>query len=79
MWIPNTEADRWDPSHPEKHTELLTAEPKHLRVVRARAIRLAKAEYKRTATPPLCSFNVEALGWMFVEPGMGEPAALLAL
>src|SRR6266542_573943 len=28
LWIPNTEAERWDPSHPEKHTELCTAEPK---------------------------------------------------
>jgi hypothetical protein len=79
LWIPNTEADRWDPSDPEKHTALLTAEPKALRVVRARAIRLAKAENKRTATAPLCSFNIEALGLMFVQPGMGEPAALLAL
>lgn len=28
LWIPNTEQRRWDPSHPEKHTDLLTAEPK---------------------------------------------------
>jgi hypothetical protein len=79
LWIPNTEAKRWDPSHPEKHTELLTARPKDLRVVRARAIRLAKAENKRTATSPLCSFNLEALAWMFVKQGMDEPEALLAL
>lgn len=78
LWIPNTEKNRWDPSHPEKHTELLTADPKSLRVTRARAIRLAKAENKRS-TPPLCSFNVEALAWMFVETGHREPQALLAL
>jgi hypothetical protein len=78
LWIPNTEQHRWDPSHPEKHTELLTAEPKSLRVTRARAIRLAKAENKRS-TPPLCSFNVEALAWMFVSHGDSESDALLAL
>jgi hypothetical protein len=79
LWIPNTEAERWDPSHPEKHTQLLTADPKELRVVRARAIRLAKAENKRTGTPLLCSFNIEALGLMFVEPGMDPVTALWTL
>jgi len=81
LWIPNTEAEpeRWDPSHPEKHTELFTAEPKQLRVVRAHAVRLGKAENKRTVVPPLCSFNVETFGWMFVESGMDDAEALLAL
>lgn len=79
LWIPNTEADRWDPSDPERHTELLTAEPKRLRVVRAHAIRLAKGENKRTATPPLCSFNLEAFGLMFVATGMSDEKGLLAL
>lgn len=79
LWIPNTETDTWNPSHPEKHTELLTANPKTLRVVRARAIRLAKAENKRSSPPPLCSFNVEAFGLMFVTAGMTEVQALLAI
>jgi hypothetical protein len=78
LWIPNTETEDWDPSDPEEHTRLLT-DPKALRVTRARAIRLAKAENKRTAVPPLCSFNLEAFGLMFVEQGMDEPSALLAL
>ena len=62
LWIPNTETEAWDPSDPEEHTRLLTSrwDPKALRVTRARAIRLAKAENKRTAVPPLCSFNLEA-------------------
>jgi hypothetical protein len=34
--------------------------------VRARAIRLAKAENKRTGKPPPCSFSLEALARMFV-------------
>ncbi|MCG5446366.1 hypothetical protein NIE79_004934 [Micromonospora sp. NIE79] len=79
LWIPNTESDTWDPSHPEKHTELLTAEPATLRLVRQHAIRLAKAENKRTERPPLCSFNIEAFGWMFVRPGMSDAEALLAI
>ena len=79
LWIPNTEQKRWDPSHPEKHTDLLTADPKQLRVTRARAIRLSKAENKREGVPPLCSFNLEAFGLMFVEPGMGQARALLAI
>ncbi len=79
LWIPNTEQHRWDPSDPEEHTRLLTAEPKALRVTRARAIRLAKAENKRDAEVPLCSFNLEAIGLMFVGPGQDVAAALLAL
>jgi hypothetical protein len=68
-------------SDPEEHTRLLTtrADPKALRVTRARAIRLAKAENKRTAVPPLSSFNLEAFGLMFMERGMDEATALLAL
>lgn len=79
LWIPNTEENTWNPSHPEGHTELLTGGDAGLRRARARAIRLAKAENKRTATPPVCSFNLEAFGWMFVEPGMSEVEALQAL
>ncbi|HET9291325.1 MAG TPA: hypothetical protein VFQ49_09600 [Actinomycetes bacterium] len=81
LWIPNTETDDWDPSDPEEHTRLLTtpSDPKALRVTRARAIRLAKAENKRTAVPPLCSFNLEAFALMFVERGMDQASALLAL
>lgn len=62
LWIPNTRRDDWDASHPERHTELLTANPAELRVFRARTIRLTKAiigadgEYA-----VLSSFNIEAL------------------
>ena len=54
-------------------------DPKALRVTRAGAIRLAKAENKRTAVPPLCSFYLEAFTLMFVERGMDQASALLAL
>lgn len=79
LWIPNTEQRRWDPSDPEQHTALLTADPKQLRVIRARAIRLAKAENKRSGTPPLCSFNLEALALMYVSAGSGQADALFSL
>jgi hypothetical protein len=61
VWIPNRNTDGWDPSHPKAHTQMLTAEPKDLRVHRARVIRLAKAAIKSDPTPALISFNVEAL------------------
>jgi hypothetical protein len=79
LWIPNTQRDTWDPSDPEEHTELLTGGSRGLRRTRARAIRLAKAENKRTAPPPLCSFNLEAFGWMFVRADLPEAQALLEL
>ncbi len=79
LWIPNTKNDTWDPSHPQGHTDLLTGEPKALRVTRARTIRLAKAENKRVPDPLLCSFNIEALALMFVAPGAGVPQALVRL
>lgn len=79
LWIPNTETDEWDASHPEKHSELFTSGGERLRRVRARVVRLAKAENKREPVAPLCSFNVEAFGWMFTQDGMTEPEALLQL
>lgn len=79
LWIPNTEVDRWDASDPEKHTELFTSGDRGLRVARAQSVRLAKAENRRVSAPPLCSFNLQSLAWMFVEPGMSTPEALAAL
>ena len=76
LWIPNTEADRWDPSHPECHTSLLTAEPKALRQKRARVVRLAKGENGEHGEKALCSFNLEALALLYVEEGTGLAVAL---
>lgn len=61
LWIPNRDTDSWDPSHPEKHNDLLTAEPEDLRRHRARAIRLAKEIVKTNKPQVLSSFNIEAL------------------
>lgn len=79
LFVPNLHSSGWDASHPERHTELLTADPKSLRVTRARSIRLAKAWNKQPAQPGLCSFNIEALALSAVESAMGVPEALHAI
>lgn len=61
IWIPNLKARCWNESDPECHTKLLTANPKALRVMRARVIRLMKAQVRQWQTPTMCSFNVAAL------------------
>lgn len=66
LWIPNTERNTWDASDPEKHTALLNAEPKSLRVFRARLIRLIKVAVGQDDTPVVISFNIEALALMHV-------------
>ncbi|MGB1583392.1 MAG: hypothetical protein ACPHCI_06350, partial [Solirubrobacterales bacterium] len=66
LWIPNTETNTWDASHPEGHTALLTAPPKDLRVHRARLIRLAKEAVKTNEPSVLISFNIEALALALV-------------
>jgi len=78
LWIPNTEKDEWDPSHPEKHTELLTGGSKALRRIRARAIRLSKAWNKQYSKPAVCSFNLEALALTAIENDTSLPEALHA-
>ena len=79
LWIPNTEEDRWDPSHPECHTSLLTADPKSFRQKRARVIRLAKGENGEHGEKALCSFNLEALALLYVKEGTGLAVALAEL
>jgi hypothetical protein len=79
LWIPNTERPGWDPSHPQKHSELLTGGPKSLRVLRARAIRLAKAWNNQFSQPGLSSFNLEALALGSVTADMSLAEALTAV
>ena len=76
LWIPNIEQDRWDPSDPERHTELLTADPKTLRQKRAHVIRLAKGWNAAFSEPAVCSFNIEALALQSVGEGTGLAEAL---
>lgn len=81
LWIPNLVKRRWDPSDPERHTDLFLGPDwdKPLRLTRARAVRLAKAENKRTDPPAMCSFNIEALAIMYLTQSTPLPNALVAL
>jgi hypothetical protein len=69
LWIPDLDNNDWSPSHPEKHTDLLTSGSKELRAFRARIARLAKAWNKQWAKNDraLSSFNIEALVWEYVD------------
>jgi hypothetical protein len=79
IYIPNTDTDSWDASHPEKHTDLLTGGNDALKRVRRRAIRLGKAWNKQWDKPGVSSFNLEALALAAVKDGMDEAHALLAV
>ena len=82
LWIPNTVQHRWDASDPQEHTRLFNGPmgPTVITVLRARTVRLAKAENKRTDPPPMCSFNVEALALPLLQYGAAAlPEALLML
>ena len=73
VWIPNTWQDRWDASHPERHTELLTADPAERRVFRARTVRLTKAIIGADGDHAvLCSFNIEALAYYSIEQALSS-------
>jgi hypothetical protein len=62
LWIPNTERPGWDPSDPQRHTELFVDTERDPRVHRARVIRLAKVAVKNDGDyKVMCSFNIEAL------------------
>lgn len=76
LWIPNLEQGRWDPSDPEHHTTLLTADPKALRQKRAHVIRLAKGWNVARSQPAVCSFNIEALALQSIQQGTEDAEAL---
>lgn len=61
LWIPDLDSDSWDPSHPERHVELIVERNKETSSRFARILRLAKhanAHHGKT----IVSFNVAALG-----------------
>lgn len=78
LWIPNMDQDRWDPSHPQKHVELMLAGSRDVRVTRARVVRLAKAWNKQYSDPSLSSFNIVALALEAIDQSMPIDKALLA-
>ncbi|MGK2966189.1 MAG: hypothetical protein ACSLFM_11385 [Tepidiformaceae bacterium] len=79
LWIPNTDQARWDPSDPERHTELFRLPDEPTARVRRRAIRLAKAWNRQFSEPSFCSFNIEAFGLYAIDHGMSESDALRRL
>jgi hypothetical protein len=67
IWIPNRTSKSWDPSDPQRHTELLTAGPTNIRHARSRVLRLAKSAVKQDGkSAVMVSFNVEALGLQLI-------------
>ena len=78
LWIPNTEQKRWNPSNPEKHTEMLTDPKDPLRDLRALTTRLAKGENVSRNNPALCSFNIEALALGAIQEESSTGHALAA-
>lgn len=67
LWIPRTDTDDWDSSHPEKHTELfLRANRATASSSFAKAVRLLKAWNNQHDVRP-CSFNIEALALASIE------------
>lgn len=80
VWIPNRRANAWDPAHPERHTQLMTAGEDELVVHRSHLIRLQKRAVKRdglqTGTPVVCSWNLSALALGTVTERSAIAAAL---
>lgn len=78
LWIPNLDSNTWDPAHPEKHVELLTAGSKSLRRTRAQVIRLAKVWNKQWSQPAFNSFNLCALALQAITTSTPIDEALAA-
>jgi hypothetical protein len=78
LWIPNLKKNEWEPSHPEKHTELVVNRNKATKYTFARVIRLAKhANSKHSQTIP--SFNLTALALGCIEEKVSMQVGLSTL
>jgi hypothetical protein len=79
FWIPNTrKAEGWDAADPEAHSSMMTAEPKALRVFRARIVRLAKAAVNNDGdSRVLIPWNLSALALTYITTA--EPKLSVAL
>jgi hypothetical protein len=78
IWIPDLDNDEWDPSHPERHVELVIARSKATDSHFARILRLAKhanAHHGRT----VFSFNIMALGLESITEKVSLPEGLALL
>ena len=80
LWIPNLKTSAWEPSHPERHVELLNGDTPSFRAIRRKVVRLAKAWNKTTfGTPLAASFVLSVWAWEFLEPGTGVATGLRTL
>jgi hypothetical protein len=79
LWIPNLDRPGWDPSDPECHARLMTADPATLRRTRAKIVRLAKAWNRQYTQPGLSAFNITALALACITEGMGVATGLAEL
>lgn len=77
LWIPNMKAARWDPSHPQRHVEMMISGTMAVRRTRARVVRLAKAWNKQFSQPAFNSFNLVALALESITESMPIDEALL--
>lgn len=78
LWIPDLDNDGWDPSHPERHTELIIERNKATGVHFARTLRLAKHANARHSQT-IFSFNVTALGLESITKKVSLPEGLALL
>ena len=75
LYIPDLDNDTWDPSHPERHVELIVARNKKTDSQFARILRLAKhanAHHGKT----IVSFNVAVLGLEAITEKVSLPEGL---
>ncbi len=78
LWIPNTEIDFWDASHPEKHTELFTSGSRKLR--RTAPTPPGSLRPRTSAPPPRrCVASTSRPSRGCSPDGLNDAAALLAL
>ena len=78
LWIPDLDNDGWDPSHPERHTELIIERNKATGSHFARTLRLAKHANARHGKT-IFSFNVAALGLESITEKVYLPEGLAML
>lgn len=79
LWIPNLKKNKWEPSDPEGHVDLLNSGTPSHRSLRRKVIRLAKAWNKQYGQPGVSSLMLSVWAYEFMEPGMGLAEALYAL
>jgi hypothetical protein len=78
LWIPDLDNDTWEPSDPERHTELVVERNKETESHFARTLRLAKHANARHGKT-IFSFNVTALGLEAVTKKVPLPEGLASL